>query len=107
MNDLLSTLTTSLCIRYLSKRQSAEIFLGHKFSCDVSSNIFVFSRFVMVFLMITDVLYFTDTDVFVKIMFFFTLEEQEAVEQFLLNVLFIVVINCFLEIRFSQLYCFS
>ena len=45
--------------------------------------------------MITDVLYFIDTDVFVKIMFFFTLEVQEAVEQYLLNVLFIVVINCF------------
>ena len=48
------------------------------------------------FLMITDVLYFIDTDVFVKIMFFFTLEEQEAVEQVLLNVLFIVVMKCFL-----------
>ena len=46
--------------------------------------------------MITDILYFIDTDVFVKIMFFFTLEEQEAVAQFLLNVLFIVVMNCFL-----------
>ena len=57
--------------------------------------------------MITYVLYFIDTDVFVKIMFFFTLEEQEAVQQFLLNVLFIVVMNCFLDIRFSQLYCFS
>ena len=57
--------------------------------------------------MITDVLYFIDTDVFVKIMFFFTLEEQETVEQFLLNVLFIVVMNCFLDIRFSQLHCFS
>ena len=45
--------------------------------------------------MITDVLYFIDTDVFVKSMLFFTLEEQEAVEQFLLNVLFIVVLNCF------------
>ena len=45
--------------------------------------------------MITNVLYFIDTDVFVKIMFFFTLEEQEAVAQFLLNVLFIVVMNCF------------
>ena len=48
--------------------------------------------------MITDVLYFIDTDVFVKIMFFFTLEEQKAVEQFLLNVLFIVVMNCFFGI---------
>ena len=48
--------------------------------------------------MITDVLYFIDTDVFVKIMFFFTLEGKEAVEQFLLNVLFIVVMNCFLFI---------
>ena len=61
--------------------------------------------------MITDVLYFIDTDVFVKIMFFFTLEEQEVVAQFLLNVLFIVVMNCFflflfLDIRFSQLYYF-
>ena len=45
--------------------------------------------------MITDVLYVIDTDVFVKIMFFFTLEEQEAVAQFLLNVLFIVVITGF------------
>ena len=44
--------------------------------------------------MTTDVLYFIDTDVFVKIMFFFTLEEQKAFEQFLLNVLFIVVMNC-------------
>ena len=46
--------------------------------------------------MITDVLYFIDTDVFVKNMFFFTLEVQEAVEHFfLLNVLFMVVINWF------------
>ena len=45
--------------------------------------------------MITDVLYVIDTDVFVKIMFFFTLEEQETVAQCLLNVLFIVVMNCF------------
>ena len=45
--------------------------------------------------MITDVLYFIDTDVFVKIMFFFTSEEQKAVEHFLLNVFFIVVMNCF------------
>ena len=44
--------------------------------------------------MITDVLYFIDTDVFVKIMFFFTLEEQEAVAQFLLNAFFIVVMIC-------------
>ena len=57
--------------------------------------------------MITDVLYFIDNDVFVKIMFFFTLEEQEAVEQFVLNILFIVVMNFFFYIRFSQLYCFS
>ena len=32
--------------------------------------------------MITGVLYFIDTDVFVKIMFFFTLEEHEAVSNF-------------------------
>ena len=38
---------------------------------------------------------------------FVTLEEKEAVEQFLLNVLLIVVMNCFLGIRLSQLYCFS
>ena len=32
----------------LLKRQSEEIFLGHghEFSCDVSSNIYVFSRFI-------------------------------------------------------------
>ena len=34
----------------LFKRQSEEIFLGHEFSCDISSNIYVFSRFIMVFL---------------------------------------------------------
>ena len=57
--------------------------------------------------MITDVQYFIDTDGFVKIYFFFT-GEQEAVEQFLLNVLFIVVMDClfFFYIRFSQLYYF-
>ena len=97
----------------LFKRQSEEIFLGHQFSCDVSSTNYVFSRFIMVFLNDHRFLYFIDTDAVVKIMFFFTLEEQEAVEQFLLNVLFIVVMNCFffffffLDIRFSQLYCFS
>ena len=37
--------------------------------------------------MITDVVYFIDTDVFVKIMFFFTLEGKEAVEQFLFSLL--------------------
>ena len=57
--------------------------------------------------MITDILYLIDTDVFVKIIFFFTLEEEEAVEQFLLNVIFIVVMNCFLDIRFGQLCSFS
>ena len=34
-------------------------------------------------------------------------EEQGTVKTFLLNVLFIVVMNCFLSIRLSQLYCFS
>ena len=36
-----------------------------------------------------------------------TFEEQGAVEKFLLNVLLIVVKNCFSGIRLSQLYCFS
>ena len=40
-------------------------------------------------------------------MFFVTIEEQGVVVQFLLNVLFIVVMNCFLGTRFGQLYCFS
>ena len=35
-----------------------------------------------------------------------TLEEQGAFVQFLLNVLLIVVMNCFLATRFGQLYCF-
>ena len=38
-------------------------------------------------------------------MFFFTLEEQEAVAQFLLNVLFIVVINCFFFVFFFWILC--
>ena len=60
----------------------------------------------MVFYMIIDVLYIIDTDVLLKIMIFVTLEEKEAVEQFLLNVLFIFVTDCFWY-RLSQLYCFS
>ena len=40
-------------------------------------------------------------------MFFVTLKEQGAVVHFLLNVLLIVVMDCFLGTRFGQLYCFS
>ena len=40
--------------------------------------------------------------IFVK-NFFVTLEEQEAVYQFLLTVLLIVVMNCLLDFRFGQL----
>ena len=39
--------------------------------------------------MVTDVLYIIDTDIFVKIMLFVTLEEQEAVLQF--SLLFVVM----------------
>ena len=40
-------------------------------------------------------------------MFCVTLEEQEPVKQIFFNALLIVVMNCFLGISFSQLYCFT
>ena len=45
MNGLFSTLTISLCIRYLRKNLKS-----HKLSCIVIKDICVFSRFIMVLL---------------------------------------------------------
>ena len=57
----------------LFKQQSEEMFIGHVFSCVVISNICVFSRFIMA------LLYDTLLILIFVIMFFVTLEEQEAV----------------------------
>ena len=60
MNNLFSTLTT------LFKRQSEESLWVMSFFCVDISNICDFSRFIMVFIMISDVFYIIDTDLLEK-----------------------------------------